>query len=71
MDNPKLKSLKKLIKLMKVRSANKTKSVYKQGASMSGMSGYLPDMKDGANMNLQRKKINNAKPYDRIEKKDT
>lgn len=68
MSNPKLKSLLKLIKLMKDRSVNKTKSVYKQGAQSSGMAGYLPKMKDGGNMQLQRQKINNAKPYDRIEK---
>lgn len=70
MNNPKLQSLLKLIKLMKDRSVDKTRSVYKQGADMSGMAGYLPDMKDGQNMNLQRRKINTAKPYDRIEKKD-
>jgi hypothetical protein len=68
MSSPKLQSLLKLIKLMKARSANKTKSVYKQGAQTSGMAGYLPQMKDGGNMSLQRQKINKAKPYDRIEK---
>lgn len=69
MSSDKLQALRRLIKLMKKRTAKKAgDSVYRKGAELSGMSGYLPDMKDGNNMSAQRKKLNNAKPYDRIEK---
>lgn len=67
MSDHKLKSLKKLLALMKNRQSKKM-SVYQEGAKQSGMAGYLPDMGDASNMELQRKKLNKAKPYDRIEK---
>lgn len=44
--------------------------VYKEGADMSGMTGYLPNMNDEVNMDAQREKLVEQKPYDRIEKKD-
>lgn len=44
--------------------------VYKEGADMSGMAGYLPNMNDEVNMDAQREKLVEQKPYDRIEKKD-
>jgi len=47
-----------------------SEKVYEQGAEMSGMAGYLPEMDDDINMKLQRKKIKEQKPYDRIEKKE-
>lgn len=37
---------------------------------MSGMAGYLPNMNDEVNMDAQREKLVEQKPYDRIEKKD-
>lgn len=68
MDDYKFKALMKLKELMKVRMSKKL-SPYQQGAKLSGMSGYLPDMKDGCNMEEQRQKLKKQKPYDRIEKK--
>jgi hypothetical protein len=65
----KLESLRKLLGVMKKRSKKKDTSAYKNGAEMSGMAGYLPDMGQDYNMSARRKQINNAKPYDRIEKK--
>jgi hypothetical protein len=67
MKDHKLKALRKLLDLMKTRQTKKL-SPYSEGAKLSGMAGYLPDMKDGGNMELQRKKLQKAKPYDRIEK---
>lgn len=69
MDDHKFKALKKLKELMKTRTQKKlASSTYAQGAHLSGMSGYLPDMGDGGNMDKQRSKLKKEKPYDRIEK---
>lgn len=65
----KKEALRKLLKLMKTRQAKRV-SEYKEGADLSGMSGYLPEMGDSINMQIQRKKVEKAKPYDRVEKKD-
>lgn len=66
MSDHKKKALRKLLKLMMARQGKKM-SPYAQGAKLSGMSGYLPSVGSDKNMNLQRKKLNSAKPYDRIE----
>lgn len=67
MNDHKLKALKKLLNVMKNRQSKKL-PIYQEGAKQSGMAGYLPSMGDSGNMELQRKKLNKAKPYDRIEK---
>jgi hypothetical protein len=64
------KNSKEKMPTISYKSKEPSESIYKEGAEMSGMAGYLPEMNDDVNMKLQRQKIKEQKPYDRIEKKE-